>query len=105
MEARAGDVRMGTHGDTHAKHRCPEAPKPCESMSDHRVADALIAGGRGFRLAKRMVAHDLQRQYYEMLMESQFGPPEQLLAHQRTQLAHLLRHARAQPPRRQEGRK
>jgi len=44
------------------------------------------------------MANDLQRQYYEMLMESQFWTPEQMLTHQRTQMAHLLRHARAQSP-------
>jgi len=45
-----------------------------------------------------MAAQDLLRQYYEMLMESQFWAPDQLLAFQRQQLGHLLRHARAQSP-------
>ena len=45
-----------------------------------------------------MAAQDLQRQYYEMLMESQYWSPEQMLAYQRSQLEQLLRHARAQVP-------
>ncbi|MEO8882954.1 MAG: AMP-binding protein [Devosia sp.] len=57
-----------------------------------------IAGKSGFRLARRMAAQDLLRQYYEMMMESQYWAPEQLLAFQRQQLAQLLRHARAQSP-------
>ena len=35
---------------------------------------------------------------YEMLMESQYWPPEQMLEFQRSQLAQLLRHARATVP-------
>ncbi len=37
-------------------------------------------------------------QIYAMLMQSQYWPPEQLLAFQRSQLEQLLRHAKAQVP-------
>jgi phenylacetate-CoA ligase len=40
----------------------------------------------------------LQKQIYGMLMESQYWPPEQTLAYQRSQLRQLLQHARAQVP-------
>ncbi|MEO8882955.1 MAG: hypothetical protein ABI377_06015 [Devosia sp.] len=40
----------------------------------------------------------LQRRYFEMLMGSQFWSSETMIAHQRTQLGHLLRHARTQVP-------
>ena len=39
-----------------------------------------------------------QKKILEMLMESQFWPPEQMLAFQRSQLAQLLRHAKATVP-------
>lgn len=39
--------------------------------------------------------NELQKQIFEMLMKSQFWPPDQILAYQRTQLSQLLRHARA----------
>ncbi|OEO32652.1 hypothetical protein VW23_010590 [Devosia insulae DS-56] len=41
---------------------------------------------------------DLQREFYDMLMESQYWLPETMLAYQRSQLAQLLRHARANVP-------
>lgn len=41
---------------------------------------------------------NIKRQYFEMLMESQFWSPEQLRDYQRKQLAQLLRHAKAQSP-------
>ena len=37
----------------------------------------------------------LEQRFYEMLMESQYWPPAQLLAYQRSQLSQLLRHARS----------
>ena len=40
----------------------------------------------------------LQKQIYDMLMESQYWPPEHMLAYQRSQLAQLLRHAKANVP-------
>ena len=40
----------------------------------------------------------LRQRIYEMLMESQYWPPEQMLAYQRSQLAQLLRHAKATVP-------
>ena len=40
----------------------------------------------------------LRQRIYQMLMESQFWPPEQMLAYQRSQLTQLLRHARATVP-------
>ena len=39
-----------------------------------------------------------QKQILEMLMESQYWPPDQMLAYQRSQLGQLLHHARAQVP-------
>lgn len=41
---------------------------------------------------------DLQRQFYEMLMESQWWSAAQLLDYQRSQLSQLLRHAKANVP-------
>lgn len=41
---------------------------------------------------------DLQHEFYDMLMESQYWLPETMLAYQRSQLAQLLRHARANVP-------
>ena len=35
---------------------------------------------------------DLQRQFFEMLTESQYWPPATLVDYQRSQLAQLLRH-------------
>ena len=40
----------------------------------------------------------LRQRIYEMLMESQYWPPERMLEFQRSQLAQLLRHARANVP-------
>lgn len=40
----------------------------------------------------------LRQRIYEMLMESQYWPPAQMLEFQRSQLAQLLRHARATVP-------
>ena len=40
----------------------------------------------------------LHRQHYDMLMESQFWPVEQMAQYQRTQLGQLLRHARQNVP-------
>jgi phenylacetate-CoA ligase len=40
----------------------------------------------------------LRQRIFEMLMESQYWPPEQMLAYQRSQLAQLLRHAKATVP-------
>ena len=40
----------------------------------------------------------LRQRIYEMLMESQYWPPEQMLEFQRSQLAQLLRHAKATVP-------
>lgn len=41
---------------------------------------------------------DLQHEFYDMLMESQYWLPETMVAYQRSQLAQLLRHARANVP-------
>lgn len=41
---------------------------------------------------------DLQHEFYDMLMESQYWLPETMLDYQRSQLAQLLRHARANVP-------
>lgn len=41
---------------------------------------------------------DLQRQFFEMLMESQYWSPAALVDYQRSQLGQLLRHARANVP-------
>src|SRR4051812_28150381 len=41
---------------------------------------------------------DLQRQFYEMLMESQWWSADQLRDYQRSQLSQLLRHAKANVP-------
>ncbi|MCC7482235.1 MAG: phenylacetate--CoA ligase family protein [Hyphomicrobiales bacterium] len=41
---------------------------------------------------------EFQKQIYEMLMESQFWPPDQMLAFQRSQLSQLLHHAHNQVP-------
>lgn len=41
---------------------------------------------------------ELQRQFFEMLMESQYWSPAALIDYQRSQLAQLLRHARANVP-------
>jgi len=41
---------------------------------------------------------DLQHEFYDMLMESQYWLPETMLNYQRSQLAQLLRHARANVP-------
>ncbi|WP_156384607.1 phenylacetate--CoA ligase family protein [Devosia sp. Root413D1] len=43
-------------------------------------------------------ARDLQHEFYDMLMESQYWLPETMLDYQRSQLAQLLRHARANVP-------
>jgi phenylacetate-coenzyme A ligase PaaK-like adenylate-forming protein len=40
----------------------------------------------------------LRQRIFEMLMESQFWPPDQMLAYQRNQLSQLLHHARTQSP-------
>ena len=40
----------------------------------------------------------VRQRIYEMLMESQYWPPEQMLEFQRSQLAQLLRHARQNVP-------
>jgi phenylacetate-CoA ligase len=40
----------------------------------------------------------LRQRIYEMLMESQFWSPAQMLEFQRSQLAQLLRHAKATVP-------
>jgi phenylacetate-CoA ligase len=41
---------------------------------------------------------DLQHEFYDMLMESQYWLPETMLTYQRSQLAQLLRHARTNVP-------
>ena len=41
---------------------------------------------------------ELQQAFYEMLMESQYWSPQQLVAYQRSQLEQLLRHARRNVP-------
>ena len=41
---------------------------------------------------------ELQQKILDMLMESQFWPPERMLEFQRSQLAQLLRHARENVP-------
>lgn len=41
---------------------------------------------------------NLQHEFYDMLMESQYWLPETMLAYQRSQLSQLLRHARANVP-------
>jgi phenylacetate-CoA ligase len=43
-------------------------------------------------------APTFQQKIYEMLMASQYWPPEQMRAYQRSQLSQLLRHARATVP-------
>ena len=43
-------------------------------------------------------APSVRQRIYEMLMESQYWPPEQMLAFQRSQLEQLLRHAKATVP-------
>jgi phenylacetate-CoA ligase len=40
----------------------------------------------------------VQKKIFDMLMESQYWPPEQMLAFQRSQLAQLLKHARQNVP-------
>lgn len=45
-----------------------------------------------------MKPEELQRAFYEMLMESQFWPPSQMRDYQRGQLEQLLRHARKNVP-------
>ena len=40
----------------------------------------------------------IQKQIFDMLMESQYWPPEQMLAFQRNQIAQLLKHARKNVP-------
>lgn len=45
-----------------------------------------------------MTPEELQRAFYEMLMESQFWSPQQLQDYQRGQLEQLLRHARKNVP-------
>jgi phenylacetate-CoA ligase len=45
-----------------------------------------------------MHPQELQRAFYEMLLESQYWSPAQLVDYQRTQLAQLLRHARKNVP-------
>ena len=45
-----------------------------------------------------MRSADLQREHFEMLMESQYWPADRLLDYQRTQLEHLVRHAKANVP-------
>ena len=39
-----------------------------------------------------------EKKIFDMLMESQYWPPEQMLAFQRNQLAQLLRHAKQNVP-------
>jgi phenylacetate-CoA ligase len=41
---------------------------------------------------------DLQRRFYDMLMESQYWPADRLRDYQRSQLAQLLKHAKAHVP-------
>ncbi|HEX7108783.1 MAG TPA: hypothetical protein VF224_06035, partial [Aestuariivirga sp.] len=43
-------------------------------------------------------APSVKHHIYEMLMESQYWPPATMLAYQRSQLAQLLRHAKATVP-------
>ena len=50
------------------------------------------------RYASAMRSADLQREHFEMLMESQYWPADRLLDYQRTQLEHLVRHAKANVP-------
>jgi len=45
-----------------------------------------------------MTPQELQRQFYEMLLESQFWSPGQLADYQRSQIEQLLRHARRNAP-------
>lgn len=45
-----------------------------------------------------MSAAEAQRQFYDMLMESQYWSPAAMLDYQRSQLAQLLRHARRNVP-------
>ncbi len=45
-----------------------------------------------------MTADELRRQFYEMLLESQFWSAAQLAAYQRSQMEQLLRHARENVP-------
>src|SRR3990170_3458026 len=40
----------------------------------------------------------LEKNFYEMLLESQYWPPQQLLEYQRNQLSQLLEHARKNVP-------
>jgi len=41
---------------------------------------------------------ELQRRFYDMLTASQYWPPDRMQQHQRTQLAQLLKHAKANVP-------
>ncbi len=41
---------------------------------------------------------ELQKQILDMLLQSQYWPPDQMLAYQRSQIRQLLHHARAQVP-------
>lgn len=53
----------------------------------------------GLALGSAMITRDdLQRQFYEMLMESQWWSADQLRDYQRSQLSQLLRHAKANVP-------
>jgi len=45
-----------------------------------------------------MTPQELQRAFYDMLMESQFWSPQQLVDYQRGQLAQLLRHSKTNVP-------
>ena len=51
-----------------------------------------------FRLGTMDSTPSLRQRIYEMLMESQYWPPEMMLEFQRDQLTHLLRHAKATVP-------
>jgi phenylacetate-CoA ligase len=54
--------------------------------------------GTGSALISGMKAAELQHQFYDMLMESQFWSPSQMQDYQRGQLEQLLRHARKNVP-------
>jgi len=60
---------------------------------------APIAAARpiGFNCAMS-AATDLQHQFFDMLMASQYWPADRMVRYQRSQLAQLLRHAKANVP-------
>ena len=75
---------------------------PSVGGSDVRMLALIQALGKGhvllFRMKSMNDAPSLRQRIYEMLMESQYWPAEQMLEFQRSQLRQLLKHARATVP-------